>query len=457
MYIGSYFKNIFVPIFILCVSGLAAQTTPEKLPVPATLEECVDYAVRNNISVARAIISESSSKLDYRDAWGAFLPTVSASGGYNHNQGFSFDSNTNQRTTSTQQSVSVSAGMNINLFNGFKDLNAYRRSQLSMAATRYQSKQLLNDITLNVVSAYLSILSAIEYEKVTQNQCELSRMQVERMKRMIAVGKNAQGDLYEVEATLARDEQARVDASNQKALSYIALRQLLAMDMDTPLEVVAEGYEKLARPTVLDSNPMEIYMSAVEGLPEINKARKNIEIAHKNIAIAKGQFSPSLNAGYGWSNSFILDYHNPVTGEPITVKDQWKNNSHQYFQVSLSIPIFNRLSTVNNLRRSRLNLQEAQYALTEAQQSLQQKISQAYADASSSLQSFRAAEKAAKASQEALRYATAKFEQSKLSAYEYETAKNQLMRSQTDVLRTKYDYIFKTFLLDYYRSQNIRF
>lgn len=452
----SYKKNIFLLLFIVCVGGLEGQTSMESLPVPATLEQCVDYALSHNISIAKSQLNVNSSVVDRRDAWGAFLPSVTASSNYNHSQGFSFDANTNQRTTSTQQAMSVSAGLSLNVFNGLRDLNNYRRSQLSLAAARYANEKILSDVKLNVVSAYLTVLSAIEYEKVTESQCELSRLQVERMNRLIAVGKNAQGDLYEVEATLARDEQLLVDARNQKTMAYIALRQLLSLDIDAPLEIVPVSYEKLSRVEVLNHTPYEIYVKAMEGLPEMNKARKDVEVASRNLAIARSGYSPTINAGYSWSNSFTFDYKNPATGDPITIGDQWRNNSRHYFQVGLSIPIFNRMSTITSVQHGKINLMMAEYTLNEASLALQQKIEQAYADATSSLQSYRAAEKAAAASAEALRYATAKFEQSKLSAYEYETAKNQLLRSQTDVLRAKYDYIFKTFLLEYYHSQKIK-
>ena len=449
----SLFRKISTIVF--ATFTVLAYGQQDTLPQPATLSQCVDYAVKNNISVNQSIVSKNSAVVDRREAWGNFLPYVGASGNYSNNQGFSFDSNTNQRVTSTQQGMSVGLSAQLNLFNGLKDINAYRRSQLSLAAAEYSNEKIINDISLNVVNAYLTILAALEYEKVTVSQYELSKMQVDRIEKLVKAGSKAQGDLFEVQATLARDEQSMVDAKNQVVLAYLTLKQLLALNITTKLDIVTSGYDNVTHSSVLNSSPLEIYRSAELNLPEIQKAKKDIEVSQRSLAIAKGQFSPTLSFSYGWNNSFIFDYKNPATGDPISISDQWKNNSRQSFGMSLSIPIFNRMSTITGVQRSKLSIMQSEFALAQARLDLQQKVEKAYADATSSYKSFIAAQKAAYSSVEALRYATNKFEIGKLSVYDYETAKTQLLKSQTDVLRTKFDYIFKTFLLEFYKTQKI--
>ncbi|MDD4819939.1 MAG: TolC family protein, partial [Flavobacteriales bacterium] len=330
----------------LLAFSVAGYAQVDTLPAVATLEQCVDYAVKNNISVNQSIISKNSAVVDRREAWGNFLPYVGASGSYSNNQGFSFDSNTNQRVTSTQQGMSVGLSAQLNLFNGLKDINSYRRAQLSLAAAEYSNEKIINDISLNVVNSYLAILAALEYEKVTISQYELSQLQVERIEKLVKAGSKAQGDLFEVQATLARDEQSMVDAKNQVVLAYLTLKQLLALDISQPLSIVTSGYDTVSHSAVLNSTPLEIYRSAEMSLPEIQKAKTDVEVSKRALAIAKGQFSPTLSASYGWNNSFIFDYKNPATSDPISVGDQWRNNSRQSMGMSLSIPIFNRMSTI---------------------------------------------------------------------------------------------------------------
>ena len=328
---------------------------------------------------------------------------------------------------------------------------------MQYASQRYNSEKILNDVSLNVVSAYISILAALEYQKVAHSQCELSKMQVERLQRLYEVGKNSLGDLYEVQATLARDEQALVEAENQVELAFLALKQLLALDMEYDLQIETSAYQTVENSPLLAKSTLEIYRSAEAHLPEMRKARNDIDASRRNLAIARGSYLPTLSASYGWSDSFIFNYENPATGTPITVGDQWDNNSRHSLGINLSIPIFNRLSTYSAVSRSKINLESSRLALQQAQLELQQNVEKAYSDASSSYKSYLASLKATESSREALRYATEKFEVGKINAFDYETAKNLLLKSQGDLLRAKYDYLFKIKLLEFYQTQQIAY
>ncbi|PWM11097.1 MAG: hypothetical protein DBY00_03890 [Flavobacteriales bacterium] len=450
-------KALLISAVALLPAFTWAQQQKDSLPRKATMEQCVEYALKNNISVKQAAEDVSLAKVDKTDAWGAFLPSLSASSSYNYNHGFSFDANTNQRTTSQQQNMSVGVYAQLNVFNGLRDINTYRRSQLAHASKIFSSQKILNDVSVNVVSAYISILAALEYKKITVSQWELSKMQVERIEQLFRSGKKAAGDLYEVQATMARDEQAMVDAGNQVELAYLTLKQLLALDLSYELEIETAGYDGIQHSSILNNSTLDIYSNAVSLLPDIQKARKDIEMSRKNIAVAKGQFSPTLSLSYGWSNSFIFDYKNPVTNEPITIGDQWNNNARQSLGLSLSIPLFNKMSTFSAVRRSKINFEISKLNLQQAELDLQQKVEKAYADATSSYKSYLASVKAAESSREALRYATKKFEVGNLNVFDYETAKNLLLKSESDMLRTKYDYIFKTKLLEFYNTGKIEF
>lgn len=450
-------KTLSFLAFLLPAVTVSAQEKTDSLPQPATMEQCVEYAVAHNISISQAERNADLAKVDKTDAVGAFLPSLGFSSSYNFSKGFTFDGNTNERTNREQQSMSFGVSTQLNLFNGLKDLNTYRRARLQYASQLYNNEKILNDVSLNVVSAYINILAAVEYQKVMYSQRELSRMQVERLKLMYQAGKNSLGDVYEVEATLARDEQALVEAENQVELAYLSLKQLLALDLSYDLQIETSGYDNISRSELMSLSTIDIYRAAETNLPEMRKARNDIDVSRRSLAIAKGSYLPTLSASYSWGDSFIFDYRNMATGDPISIGDQWDNNSRHSLGVSLSIPIFNRLSTYSSVSRSKINLEIARLNLQQAQLDLQQNVEKAYSDAVSSYKSYQASQKAVDSSREALRYATEKFEVGKISAFDYETAKNLLLKSQGDMLRTKYDYIFKIKLLDFYRTQKINY
>ena len=450
-------KALSLLAILIPAAALWAQSSSGELPRPATMEQCVQYAIEHNISINQAQMNTELAKVDKTDAIGAFLPSAGLSSNYNFSKGFSFDANTKQRTNREQQTMSLSVSTQLNLFNGLKDLNNLRRARLEYASQRYNSEKILNDVSLNVVSAYISILAALEYQKVAQSQYELSKMQVERLETLYKAGKNSLGDLYEVQATLARDEQALVAANNQVDLAYLSLKQLLALDLTYDLQIDTLGYDQVSLSPLMSTSTVEIYRSAEANLPEMRKARNDIEVSRRSLAIARGSYLPTLSASYGWGDSFIFDYLNPSTGAPITVGEQWDNNSRHSIGVSLSIPIFNRLSTYNAVSRSKINLEVARLNLQQAQLELQQSVEKAYSDAVSSYKSYLAAVKAVESSREALRYATEKFEVGKISSFDYETAKNLLLKSQGDMLSAKYDYLFKVKLLEFYQTQKITY
>lgn len=443
-------KTLLLLILVFPFAAIA-QTAEDTLPRPATMEQCVQYAISHNISISQAERNVDLSKVDKTAAIGAFLPSLGASSNYSFNKGFSFDANTNERINQQQQGMSFGISTQLNVFNGLKDINTYRRAQLEYASQRHNSEKILNDVSLNVVSAYVSILAAVEYQKVTYSQRELSRMQVERIQKMYDAGKNSLGDLYEVQATLARDEQAYVEASNQVDLAYLTLKQLLALDLSYDLQIETSGYDIVAQSPIMSMSTLEIYRAAETNLPEMRKARNDIDVSRRSLAISKGSYLPTISANYGWSDSFIFDYKN------LSVGDQWNNNSRHSLGVGLSIPIFNRLSTYSSVSRSKINLEIAQLNLAQAQLDLQQNVEKAYSDASSSYKSYLASVKATESSREALRYATEKFEVGKINSFDYETAKNMLMKSQGDLLRAKFDYIFKVKLLEFYQTQEITY
>ena len=291
-------KALSLLAILIPAAALWAQSSSGELPRPATMEQCVQYAIEHNISINQAQMNTELAKVDKTDAIGAFLPSAGLSSNYNFSKGFSFDANTNQRTNREQQTMSLNVSTQLNLFNGLKDLNNLRRARLEYASQRYNSEKILNDVSLNVVSAYISILAALEYQKVAQSQYELSKMQVERLETLYKAGKNSLGDLYEVQASLARDEQALVAANNQVDLAYLSLKQLLALDLTYDLQIDTLGYDQVSLSPLMSTSTVEIYRSAEANLPEMRKARNDIEVSRRSLAIARGSYLPTLSASW---------------------------------------------------------------------------------------------------------------------------------------------------------------
>lgn len=422
-----------------------------------TLEECVDYALKNNISIKQNELNFKSSEIDKKSAFGDFFPNLNGSVSHSWSIGANTNPVTNVRENVTTQYSQVGLSSNVIIYNGLQKLNTYRREKLAIIASQYQLDKMKDDIALNVANAYLQILFSKEALKVQTEQLAFDEKQLGRTQELVNVGTIPKGDLLDAKATVAADKQRVTSSENDLFLSKLSLAQLLQLEDLQNFDVAEANYEPEQSETMLQK-PEDIISKAKSDRIELKIAKTNLEIAEKNIKIAKGGYQPTLSAGYSFgTNASYSDRligvdgsGNPIYAGPLPVLDQFSNNKGHNFGLNLQIPIFNGFATKNNVERSKIALERAKIAETQANQDLERNVYTAITNAKGALNSYESAVSALEARKEAFNYAKEKFAVGMMNAFEFSQAQTLYVNAQSEVLRTKYDYIFKVKVVEFY-------
>jgi outer membrane protein len=311
-----------------------------------------------------------------------------------------------------------------------------------------------NDISLTVASYYLQILFSRELLNNARAQAEVTRQQIERTKKLVEAGTLARGSLLEIQALGANEEVNVIQAENQLNLAYLDLLQLLEMEAGTEFQIDVPVLSVKSDPDLL---PVQmIFNKAIDVMPEIKSAEMNYESSLRGLAIAKGSRSPSISVssalGTNYSDQIRMSNNpfDPAYEQIKPFEDQWKDNRSLTLSFRLSIPIFNGYQISSYIGRSKLNLLNSDYNLELAKNNLRKNVETAYADALSAHTTFKAREKSLISLNESFNYTEQRFNVGMVNAVDYNVAKNQLNLSESQLLSSKFDYIFKLKILDFY-------
>jgi outer membrane protein len=466
--------TISMMLFAALISGRAQQAW--------SLEECIQYAMENNIQIKQSVLNTEYNENLLKQSKLSQIPNLNASGNYNFSWGRVLDQTTYQ-FTENQQSNSISLGFSssANLFNGLRVRNTIIQNNLNLMASYQDVEKIRNDISLNIAAAYLSIMFNRELLAVTESQLEITGQQVERTGKMVDAGKLAKGNLLELQAQYAGEELNLVNAENQLAISLLNLQQILDLPIDTAFDVVIPELADPDEDPIL-INALEIYRIAETNMPQIKSAELNMESSEQGLKIAKGGRSPQLyvsaNYNTGYSDlreqvtSFNEDQRIPIGetagGETVFTYpqdipvygaypffEQIRDNTSAGVGLGLSIPIFNGWQVNGNIANARLALENAQLNLQSQKLTLYASINQAYADAIAALKSFNASNQALVSMAESFKYTEKKFEVGLVNTVDYNVSKIQLTRTQSDLLQAKYDFIFRVKILNFYKGEPI--
>ncbi|MBG6060421.1 outer membrane protein [Flavobacterium sp. CG_9.1] len=465
----------FLSLITLLFCCLTSQAQNKKW----TLEECVQYAVQNNISIKQTELDSKTALIDKRGAIGNFLPSLNVNASHSWNIGLNQDITTGLLQNQTTQFTSAGANVGIDIYKGMQNQNTLRRANLSIVAAKYSLLKMQEDIALNVANAFLQVLFNKENLKVQKQQLGINEKQYARSEELVNAGSIPRGDLLDIKATVALNNQNVVAAENVLLISKLSLAQLLQLKDFENFDVVDDsdfGDEN----NILAQTPNAIYDKALEGRTELKIARTNLEIAEKNVAIAKGAYQPTLQGFYsfnsrvsysdrvtgvapntanptsilgfveGTNQNVLSPNFTRVLGGPAPFFDQFSNNKGQSFGVQLSIPIFNGFSARNNVERSKVSLERSKIAVEQQDLDLQRNVFTAFADAKGSLNANEAAVVALEARQVAYNYAKEKYDVGLMNSFDFNQSQTLLTNAQSEVIRTKYDYIFKIKILEFY-------
>ena len=433
-------------INLLILTGLSAYTAQAQ--EGWTLRRCIDYAIEHNINVQQTANSAEQSKVEVNTAKWARLPNLSGSASQNWSWGRTASPVDNTYNGINSGSSSFSLGTNIPLFTGLELPNQYALTKLNLKAAIEDLNKAKEDLAINVTSAYLQVLFNQELSKVAQSQVGLSKEQLNRITRLHEVGKASPAEVAEAKARVAQDEMSAVQADNNYRLALLDLSQLL--ELPTP-----ENFSLATPDTELEFSPLtspdEIYNQAMLYKPGIKAAEYRLEGSEKNVRIAKSSYYPQLSFSAGLGTNFYTVNGNAGSN----FGNQMKNNLNKYAGFSLNIPLFNRLATRNRVRTARLQQTNLALQLDNTKKVLYKEIQQAWYNAIAAESKFKSSESAVEASQESFRLMSEKFDNGKATSVEYNESKLNLTKALSDRIQAKYDYLFRTKILDFYKGQPI--
>ena len=440
-------------VFLFLVGSFSFQAQTKKW----TLEECVQYAVANNITIKQTELDAKAVAIDKKDAQGNFLPTFNANASHSWNIGLNQDITTGLLRNQTTQFTSAGASVGIDIYKGLQNQNTLRKANLSIIAAQYQILKMKEDIALNVANAFLQVLFNKENLKVQQEQLNNNKKQLVRSEELVKAGAIPKGDLLDVKATVATNNQSVIIAENALLISKLSLAQLLQLK-DFYTFDVADETSVSSKNTILDQTPNAIYEKAKENRTELKIAKTNLEIAIKNVAIAKGSFQPSLKGFYNFSsrvsdaNGLSFDSQGNIIGTkgPNAFFNQFSDNKGQTFGAQLTVPIFNGFTVKNNVERSKINVEKSKLAVQQQELELERNVYTAFTDAKGALNTYESAITALEARQEAYNYASERYAVGMMNSFDFNQAQTVLFNAQSEVIRTKYDSIFKLKILEFY-------
>ncbi|MCD8387877.1 MAG: TolC family protein [Bacteroidales bacterium] len=408
-----------------------------------TLDQCIDYATEHNLTVKQQIVSRMQAEQSVTTAKSRYLPTVSATAGqsWNIGRGLTAENTYADRNTST---FSWNGSLNAPLFDGLNTPRqvAYAKANLQQVIEEYEAAK--EDITINVISAYLQVLYCKELNDVALQQVDLSKYELTRQEALLEAGKIPEVDMLEAKSQLASDLLNATQTDNDCTMAKIDLLQLLMLD------IAPEDFE--VAPLADDSDMLisadEAYTLALQYNHSIIAARKGITASDKNIALAKTGYMPSLyfNLGVGSSYYKISGYPNESFG------DQMKHNYSTYFGFSLSVPIFDALSTRNSVKQAKVQKINAELQLDQAEQQLFRAIQQAYYQAIGSQEKLQSSIIADEAAQAAFVAMQEKYNIGRATPTEYEQSKSKALRTTSERIQANYELILRTRLLRYYST-----
>jgi outer membrane protein len=451
-----------------------------------SLEKCIEYALSNNLQLKQQDLYLQGANDNLAQSKLNVLPTVNGFAMHEYNYGQTIDRYTNQFASSRVQSDNFYLSSSFTLFNGFQKINTIKQNKIDLETAHYETDKYMDDMSLNIATAYLQILYYKELLKIAEKQVEATGLQASRLKKLVDAGALAQGDYYNVQAQLASENVQVVDAQNNLELSYLTLAQMLDLPSADGFEIESPDLEIDANPSLV-ALPEQIYSFALENQPSIKSAEAKLRSSEVGVDLAKSSYYPtltlsgSLGTGYsgaaqiidsaalgnpqyipvgftmkdGLPDQFVYSEYTLPVYKVKPFSDQISDNINKSIAFNLNVPIFNGGQARKAVSQAKLNYENTKLNYEISKLDLQKIIQQAYANAHASLNKYESAQLGVKAAEESFRYADEKFTWGKINSVDYNNAKKDFEKAESQLLQSKYDYIFKSSVLDFYMGKPI--
>ncbi len=412
-----------------------------------TLEECIEYAHKNNLQVKQQEISVEQAENNVKQSKLDFIPSVNASSGYNLNWGKSVNINDLEITNQLTQSVTANIGASAPIIEGLAKQNTLKSTRTQLQISRQEVERLKNEIAISITQAYLQLLLSIEIEKSAQESFNSVARQVERSALLVEAGSQPYSTLLDIQAQLATERVQLVTAGNDIKSNRLALVQLMDMEDDSNFAIEIPAIDD-SLGSFMAEETGAIYNSATT-LPQIRTAELQLQKSIYDYKIQRGALYPSLSFNAGYGTYFSDSQHSRFF-------DQFNENRNPSIGFSLSIPILNGWRRGASVRNAGLNVKSAEIELKRRHHTLYKEIQQASNNAQNSYEKYKAALQNMRASEESFEYVENKFNAGALNGTDYIVAKSNLFKAQSEFYRTKFQYIFQLKILDFYKGIPIK-
>jgi len=429
----------------LLLVGLSASAQQKKW----SLQECVDYALENNITILQGENAILTNEQNVDAANGQFLPSVSGFVGHTVSLG-NRELFPGQFVDRTDNSTNASISLSQTVFNGFRLTNLYKQSQLNLETSKLELNRIKDDISLNVVNAYLNVLFNIENLEIAQAQYDFSKKQLDQVRELVDAGVQPQANVYDAEATLSSDLQNVTVAENNYELALLSLSQLLQLPY--------EGFEveviELDNPSseLMYKNASPIVSYALDNRYEIKVAQKNIENSALNTEVSKSGYLPTVSFNYAFGSNVF--FTNLVDTED-SFFNQLNNQKGHRFSLNVSIPIFSQFQNKTSVARAKIQEENAQLNLKQAKLDVEANVQRAFADAKAALRAYEAAKSSLESQEIAFQNSQERYDIGAMNAFDLEQSRLRLVNAESSLINAKYDFIFKTKVLDFYLGKPI--
>ena len=435
-----------LPLLLLL---LAASVATAQEHGPWSLRDCISYALEHNISLQQQGLQVQQQELQLSTSKGSRLPSVSANASENFSFGRGLTADNTYSNTNTT-STGFSLGASVPVYQGSRISNSIRQDELNLKAVTADFERAKENVSMAVAQAYVQILYNMELLDVARNQVAIDSLQVERLTGMLENGKASPAQVAQQRAALGQSRLTATEALNSLKLAVLDLTQLL--ELPSP-----EGFTIIRPVTDLEGtilpDPERIYEDALLEKPAVKAEEFRLDASEYAIKIAKGGYLPTISA----SGGFGSNYYTMSSAPSNSFADQMKNNFSQYLGLTLSVPIFNGFQTRNQVRAAELSRKNQMLQLENTRKTLYKEIQQAYYNAVAAREKLLSSKEAEASAKESYDLVTAKYENGKANITEFNEARDAFLRSESDLSRARYEFLYATKLLDFYQGRELDF
>ncbi|MDO9340294.1 MAG: TolC family protein [Bacteroidales bacterium] len=437
-------KFIIALFLILCSGEISAQ---EK---KWTLEDCINYAVTNNIGLQRQRLQTQSAEINLTKAKMDVLPSLNFGSDARVGFGRSIDPVTNLITFKQNLSNSYSINSTIQLFNGFATLNTIAANKFMLNAGLEAEKITKNTLIVDIMGQYYQVLYSKGLENASKMQLDLSEKQLFRILKMVETGKEALSRQYEIESQVSADKLAYTIAQNSASQALTTLKQMLQLEPGSEFDILMPDLNNML---ITDSNfsTDSVYNIASQTLPRLKAIEFELNASKKQVAVARGNLAPSLSVG----GAVFTGYYkviNEGAADQASFSSQLKNNNSQAVFLSLNIPIFNNYSTGKNIKLARIRRDDTALRLELEKNNLYTEIENACLNFNRGKDEFAAAGANFEFNKKSFSAVEKKFESGLVDVTDYSAAKTTLFKAETEALRTKLQLLIRKLTIQFYST-----